>query len=245
MSAAQNIYDNPVFFDGYRKLRENPDSANILLEKPALFELSPDLTGKIVLDLGCGYGKNCAEFYRRGAKSVVGVDISEKMLEVAKSENHGIRFERLDMNDLSALKGKFDVIFSSLAAHYIEDFDKFAEAVSGSLNSGGYFIFSQEHPLTTAPVKGASWAKDADGNADHYILTDYGNTGERNTSWIVDSVIKYHRTFSEILNALINAGLAIEKLIEPIPSREIISRLPGYAKDLHKPSFLLARARKY
>ncbi len=62
MKVVQNIYDDPVFFEGYRKLRGNPDSANALQEKPALFALSPDLGGKSVLDLGCGYGENCATF---------------------------------------------------------------------------------------------------------------------------------------------------------------------------------------
>jgi SAM-dependent methyltransferase len=69
----QNIYDNPVFFDGYKKLRDNPNNANILEEKPALFSLSPDLCNKNVLDLGCGYGENCAAFKRLGAYKVVGI----------------------------------------------------------------------------------------------------------------------------------------------------------------------------
>ncbi len=100
-NSLQNIYDNQPFFDGYKKLRENPDSANILEEKPALFSLAPDLAGKAVLDLGCGYGENCAEFKRLGASRVVGIDISEKMLEVTKNENTGIKFIRVDMSDLS------------------------------------------------------------------------------------------------------------------------------------------------
>lgn len=79
----QNIYDDQTFFDEYKKLRENSDSANNLIEKPALFNLCPDLNGKKVLDLGCGYGENCDKFKSMGALKVTGVDISEKMLEVA------------------------------------------------------------------------------------------------------------------------------------------------------------------
>lgn len=103
---SQNIYDNQTFFDGYKKLRENPYSANNLEEKPALFSLAPDLTGKAVLDLGCGYGENCAEFKRLGAAKVTGIDISEKMLEVAKDDHPDIEFIRADMSDLSFVKGK-------------------------------------------------------------------------------------------------------------------------------------------
>lgn len=114
-NSSQNIYDNQTFFDGYKKLRDNPDSANILEEKPALFSLAPDLTGKAVLDLGCGYGENCAEFKRLGASRVVGIDISEKMLEVAKNENTEIEFIKADISDLSFIDGRFDLVFSSLA----------------------------------------------------------------------------------------------------------------------------------
>ena len=80
MDTSQNIYDNPEFFKGYIALRQNPHSANEMLEKPALFSLAPVLDGKRVLDLGCGCGENCAEFFRRGAASVTGLDISEHAL---------------------------------------------------------------------------------------------------------------------------------------------------------------------
>ena len=244
MTDTQNIYDNPIFFDGYRKLRQNPDSANILLEKPALFSLAPDLTGKTVLDLGCGYGENCAHFKNLGANRVVGVDISEKMLEVAKAETSGVEYIRLDMNDLSNLQGRFDVVFSSLAVHYIEDFRKLCEQIARLLNSKGVFIFSQEHPITTAPLGGISWTKDEEGNRLYYNLSDYTKNGIRETKWFVDGVVKYHRTFSEVFNSLIDSGFFIKKTVEPIADMDTIRRLPNYDSDLHKPDFLLVKAEK-
>ena len=79
----QNIYDNPEFFSGYYELRSRSDNYNELLEQPAMANLLPDLHGKSVLDLGCGFGRNCADFVHRGARRVVGIDISEKMLNAA------------------------------------------------------------------------------------------------------------------------------------------------------------------
>lgn len=76
--AKQNIYDNEIFFDGYKKIRENKFSANNLFEIPALLSLLPDLEGKRILDLGCGFGEHCKMFVAQGAKAVVGIDISEK-----------------------------------------------------------------------------------------------------------------------------------------------------------------------
>ncbi|MDR3599806.1 MAG: class I SAM-dependent methyltransferase [Desulfosporosinus sp.] len=242
----QNIFDNEVFFQGYKNLRENPNSANILEEKPAIFSLLPDLTGKKVLDLGCGYGENCNLFSKMGAKKVVGIDVSSKMLAIANAENSGdnILYENICMENIFSINEKFDVVVSSLAIHYIHDFSKLVSNVNRLLNDYGIFVFSQEHPLTTAPKDGANWFKNADGSITHYKLTDYAINGERTVSWLVDGIRKYHRTFSSIINALIDADFTIKKMLEPVPTKEIIARDPSFAKDLHKPNFLVIKAER-
>ena len=242
----QNIYDNQTFFDGYKKLRDNPSAANIIVEKPALFSLCRSFAGKTVLDLGCGYGENCKEISKAGAKSVVGLDISKKMLAVAEQENkcENVTFIEMSINDLAEFDQKFDVILSSLAVHYIENFDKMLQNINRLLNDDGLFIFSQEHPLKTALKKESYWSLDDDGNILHYNLTDYSSLGERKTSWIIDEVIKYHRSFSSILNSIIDVGFIIEKVIEPLPDEATMNQYPAYKKYYHKPDFLLIRARK-
>ena len=62
--------------------------------------------------------------------------------------------------------------------------------------------------------------------------------------WYVDGVEKYHRTFSEIINSVINAGFSIEKVKEPLPSEFAISRRNGLAKEFIKPSFIIIKALK-
>ena len=71
--STQNIFDNQTFFDGYKALRNGECNANDLIEQPAMRKLIPDLSGKSVLDLGCGYGHNCIDFLRIGAEMVVGM----------------------------------------------------------------------------------------------------------------------------------------------------------------------------
>ena len=242
----QNIYDNQIFFDGYKKLRSNPSAANDIVEKPALFSLSPNLQNKSILDIGCGYGENCVEFIKMGASSVTGLDISVKMLEVAENENTSpnIKYINKSMTDLNEIAEKYDVIFSSLAVHYIEDFDKLIKDVYNLLNQGGYFIFSQEHPLTTALLTQNYWTCNEEYERIHYNLTTYALEGERKVTWIVDGVIKYHRTMSSIINSLSNAGFIINKMLEPIPSKEIMNQYPSYKRYIHKPDFLLIKAKK-
>ncbi|WP_235828981.1 class I SAM-dependent methyltransferase [Anaerosacchariphilus polymeriproducens] len=242
----QNIYDNETFFEEYKMLRERDGNANILVEKPALFSLVPELNGKDVLDLGCGYGENCLEFVRRGAKIVVGIDISDKMLQIAKKENLGEKVEYIHMcmEDILHLNRKFDCIFSSLAVHYVKDFEKLIKDIYQLLNPGGYFIFSQENPMNTCFADGSRWTKDKDGNVICANLYHYSVDGERRTTWFVDGVVKYHRTFSSIINVLVDTGFCLDKLIEPIPDEKIMKNYPEYLKEIHKPDFLLVKAYK-
>ena len=245
--STQNIFDNETFFNGYRALRNSDCNANDLIEQPAMRKLLPDLNGKSVLDLGCGYGHNCADFVSRGAARVVGIDISEKMLAVAEKESADpkIEYRNMSMTDISALDEKFDFIYSSLAFHYVRDFDIFARDMYSLLNVGGQLLFSQEHPIITATVDGAGhFNKNENGEKVSYTFSNYNQPGERRIHWYVDGVIKYHRTFSDIINALARAGFVIENVCEPTPEDWVIEKVPAGVKEYIKPNFLIVKAKK-
>ncbi len=245
--STQNIFDNQTFFDGYKALRDGDCNANDLIEQPAMRKLIPDLSGKSVLDLGCGYGHNCIDFINRGAMNVVGIDISEKMLSVANRESahEKIRYINMSMTDIGKLNEKFDFIYSSLAFHYVKDFEAFAKEMYSVLNVGGQLLFSQEHPIITATVDGKGhFNKDEKGNRISYTFSDYNRSGERRVHWYIDGVIKYHRTFSDIITALAYAGFVIEEVCEPTPEAWAIEKLPTMAKEYIKPNFLIVKARK-
>ena len=240
----QNIYDDPEFFAGYLAARGRPDNYNVLIEQPEIKKLLPDLKGKRVLDLGCGYGENCADFVRAGAEKVVGVDLSEKMLAVARSDNDDakITFLRMDISDIDRLDGKFDLIFSALVFHYVEDFESHAKKLYDKLDDGGVLIFSQFHPLHTAGGDGFNLGED--GSAVSYNLRDYARPGIRRIDWIVDGVEIYHRTFEGILNPLSDAGFIIRKIVEATPSEEALAIRPKLARHFIRPCFLIVKARK-
>lgn len=244
----QNIFDNETFFNGYKQLRANDDNYNEQLEQPAMRNLLPDAGGKSVLDLGCGYGHNCIDFVKRGASDVVGIDISRRMLEVAEKESFHkkITYLNMSMTDLSVFSQKFDLIYSSLAFHYVNDFVTFAKDMYSLLNSGGYLLFSQEHPLITATYGGEHhYNKDEKGNYLSFTFSDYGKPGRRDTFWYVDGVEKYHRRFSDIINALCNAGFIIDTVCEPLPDEKATEKIPSVlAKEQIKPTFLIIKAKK-
>ena len=243
----QIIFDDETFFKSYMELRERDDNHNELLEQPAMKKLLPDMSGKAVLDLGCGCGHNCMDFVNSGAASVVGVDISEKMLERAREESNceKIEYINMSMTNIKKLGRKFDVIYSSLAFHYIEDFAAFAEDMYSVLNSGGYLLFSQEHPLNTATDGGnGHYNRDEDGNRISYTFSNYNQPGKRVIKWVVDGVIKYHRTFSNIINAIVSAGFIIETVEEPVPEQWAIEKRPDIIKEFIKPCFIIVKAKK-
>ncbi|MBE6902400.1 MAG: class I SAM-dependent methyltransferase [Ruminococcaceae bacterium] len=244
----QNIFDNEEFFEGYTKLRGNDKCLNDLLEQPAMAELLPDLTGKTVLDLGCGCGKNCVDFIRRGAERVVGIDISEKMLAVAraKSVHKNIKYRRLSMTEISALDMKFDLVYSSLAIHYVEDFSRLMRDICALLNEGGILLYSQEHPIVTAAIssENAHFNYNDSGERVSYTFSDYNRAGKRTKSWIVDGVVKYHRPMGQLLTDIIDSGLSLKKVVEPVPKRWAVDKLPTIVKEYIKPNFLIIKAEK-
>lgn len=242
----QNIYDNEIFFNGYFNLRQNDNNANNIFEKPALFSLLPTLNNKTVLDLGCGYGEHCIHFIEKGAKRVVGIDISKKMLAIAKAENANqiITYLNIPMEDIGELQERFDIVVSSLAFHYVEDFQTLITNIYRLLNGGGVLAFSQEHPINTCFSNGSRWTKDEKGEKLFANISNYSIDGERESFWFVERVKKYHRTFSTIMNTLINSGFQINKLIEPVPTSKMVNDYLEYKDLLHKPDFLLVKAIK-
>ena len=178
---------------------------------------------------------------------MVGLDISEKMLQIAQAQNanDAIRYLKMSMTDIAELQEGFDFIYSNMAFHYIEDFAAFAKTLFSVLDSGGVLLFAQEHPVITATIDGKGhFNKSLSGKKLSYVLSDYGIPGERVTRWFVDGVVKYHRRISDILNALTDAGFVIERVEEPLPEEWVTKKYPAYADERIKPTFLIVKARK-
>src|SRR5260370_30628781 len=108
---AQNIYDNPELFGGYSQLLRSREGLDGAAEWPALRALLPDMKGRSVLDLGCGFGWFCRWAREAGATSVTGVDVSEKMLERARADtkDSAITYQRADLQDFAIQPASVDL----------------------------------------------------------------------------------------------------------------------------------------
>lgn len=242
----QNIYDNNDFFQQYQEIRARESNYNNLLEQPNIRSLVPDLTGKSVLDIGCGTGDFAAFCLSQHAAFVTGIDISQNMILAAKQKysHHQLQFIQSAFEDVTVTKDSVDLISSSLAFHYFADFDQLLNKVSEALRENGVLLFSMEHPIVTANKGGDDWIVDGKGNPIYFALDHYHEEGSRTQTWLVEGVVMYHRTISTIINSLIKHGLQIEKIVEPTPTEDAINKLPGIAKEMRRPSFLIIRAKK-
>jgi SAM-dependent methyltransferase len=201
----------------------------------------PDLSGKRVLDLGCGFGWFCRWAREQGAAQVTGIDVSEKMLARARETTRDttITYGQGDMETLTLPHVAFDLVYSSLALHYIKDAARLFGEIHASLAPGGAFVFSTEHPLFMAPSHPA-WTEH-DGRK-VWPLDSYLKEGERRTDWLASGVQKYHRSLGTTLNALIAAGFTLKHIEEWGPTDAQIADTPALAEERDRPTFLLVSA---
>jgi len=235
----QNIYDDPSFFACYKDLRQNDTGINGALEVPAVRRLLPDLYGKRVLDLGCGFGDLARYARRSGAASVMALDVSARMIEEARrlTNDSNITYVRGAIEDYVPAPDSFDLVVSSMALHYVLDYRTVAQRAFDALRPCGRFVFSVEHPICTANPVG--WISDGLGSALYWPLDRYHEEGRRNTKWFVDGVIKYHRTVATYVNTLLATGFELECLDEPVPTPEASVGRPELQAHCRRPPILV------
>ncbi|MDM1020295.1 class I SAM-dependent methyltransferase [Acinetobacter sp. VNK23] len=240
----QNKYDDPQFFHEYSKMPRSLYGLEAAGEWSIFRTYMPDLVSKKVLDLGCGYGWHCQFAAEQGAASVIGIDLSEKMLQQAKelTTSANVYYQQIAIEDFEADAGSFDVIISSLALHYIEDIYTIFKKAAYFLSTHGELYYSVEHPVFTACTQ-QNWHYDLYGNPLHWPVDDYFNQGERKSSFLGSEVIKYHRTIETHINSLLRAGFSITTLIEPVPPLEMIEKM-GWENELRRPMMLIIKAKK-
>ena len=246
--AKQNIYDNDVFYENFKGLRSDEINFNDVIETPIITSMLPDLKDKKILDIGCGMGQHAVQYSKAGAESVLGIDISEKMLGFARANNSAdnITYLRLAFEELEQIDDRFDVITSSLAFDYSEDFGMLLKKIYALLEDGGYMVFSMSHPISTA-YDGVydRYTRTKDGVRLYANLHNYGIEGERHFKWVVDDYEVYHRKISTLINCIASAGFIIEECQESTVPEEILKEHPDmFGGVVHQPDFIFFRCRK-
>jgi SAM-dependent methyltransferase len=181
------------------------------IEKEAL----GNVAGKHLLHLQCQFGLDTFSWARRGA-IVTGVDISDESIKRAneikvKAGLEDTEFVRCDVLDLiGVIDKKFDIVFQSYGTHcWISDIYRWADVVAHYLKPGGIFFIVDDHPIKVIfydpPLNYFDTEPEYTPNAPDYCDTEYRIKGE---------LVEWQHPLSEIINALIEAGLVIEHVGE-------------------------------
>jgi SAM-dependent methyltransferase len=242
----QNIYDDPAFFAGYSTLERFGAGWERAMEHADLLALLPDVAGCRALDLGCGAGQLAHHLATVGAAEVVGIDVSERMLALARADraHPRVTYHRGAIEELAFPPARFDLVVSSLVLHYMHDYPGLIRRIAEWLAPGGVLVYSTEHPIFTARLPGDGWVLDDAGRRTWWGLDRYAEEGTREETWFGVGVRKVHRMVATLINGLLDAGLMIERVVEPVPSEQWLDAHPLAREERRRPVFLLVRARK-
>jgi ubiquinone/menaquinone biosynthesis C-methylase UbiE len=169
-----------------------------------------EVTGKDVLEVGCGAAQFGIELAKRGAK-VTGIDLSAEQLRHARENvrRAGVeyRVERGNAEDLSRFRGgSFDMVTSDFALGFI-DLDRLLPEVARVLRPGGFCAFSWSSPILDC----MTWEGEAPllrFVRSYFDRKPFVEKGK-------DPTYEFKRTYGDWVRAFVRAGLILEDLIEP------------------------------
>lgn len=208
---------------------------NAYYDRPAMLGLIGPMAGLRVIDLGCGHGSYVEAALQQGATHVVGIDGSSQMCQIAR-ERTGGRAEILCADLARPLDmlapASFDLVISALALHHLADWGHVMGEIHRILCPGGRLVFSIGHPIPdlAASPSGAYFEIEL-------IREEWPSYGIEMPS--------YRRSLTATVDPVLDAGLVIERILEPRPVPALKDIDPeAFAVLDRSPNFFCIRARK-
>jgi len=219
---------------------------------PFTFQCLGDVSGKAVLDIGCGEGGYSRELTKRGA-TVTAVDCAEHAIEYCRSkaeeEQLKITYHLRNSCDLYDIADNaFDIVLSSMMLMDCEDFEGTVREITRVLKPGGRLFASVCHPCFTAAPSGGGIGRSEERGIDRkVVVSNYFEPKE----WEAPikrgggaKVVWRHRTFEDYVKMFVKCGLTIVDLHEPVPTDEQAAVDVGIAWMQKIPIFLFWELRK-
>jgi len=223
------VNDYDVLAEAYTASNET-SLFNAYYERPAILALAGDVTGRRILDAGCGSGPLFAALRDRGAL-MAGFDSSAGMLEQARrrlGDGADLRVAELG-RPLPYPDGAFDDVVASLVLHYLEDWGPALAELRRVLKPGGRLIVSVDHPFAIVGFQREAGLK-----------ADYFATYNWTEDWTMDGLTVpmsfWNRPLHAMTDAFTTAGFRISVISEPDPVPEARELFPDMLAE--KPSFL-------
>lgn len=216
---------------------------NAYYDRPNTLSLLPDLSGKRVLDAGCGPGHYAEALLECGA-DVVAFDVTPEFVDITQARVGDratvLRADLLEPLDF-AESASFDVVLCPLVLDYIEDLQPVFDEFLRVLKPDGVFIYSVGHPFS-------DWLYVQRLRDDH--TGSYFETEQFTATWDgfgdpKPQITSFRRPLEAHVNTLIQAGFILDHLLEAKPAPEMQQTDPQeFAKLSRDPGFIVFRARK-
>ena len=206
----------------YEMARAREDSLDRLVEWPAQRDLLGDVTGRSVLDVGCGNGAKLAELVGDGATASVGVDISGNFLSAEPPDFEFIQGDLSELGSVPGLAGrKFDRILLLQSFGYARDPVRTLQGVRTMLADDGFILLTKTQPIRYA-VEQAEQIGTSLGE-EYFSASPFSYASHWNNQI---TLTKRPYTISDLINIFSAAGLWIETAIEPQLSDDARRRYP-------------------
>jgi SAM-dependent methyltransferase len=206
----------------YERARTREDSLDRLVEWPAQRDLLGDVTGRSVLDVGCGNGGKLAELVGDGATASVGVDVTGNFLS---AQPPGLEFIRGDLSELDSVPGlagrTFDRILFLQSFGYAKNPVRTLQAARAMLADDGFILLTKTQPIRYA-VERAEQNETSLGE-EYFSTAPFSYLSGWNDQI---TLTKRPYTISDLINVFSAAGLWIETAIEPQLSEDARRRYP-------------------
>lgn len=201
---------------------DEPSNPLIEAESKMLAGIIGDVAGKKILDLGCGTGRHAILLARAGA-IVTGVDFSEEMLAVARTNAAGLNIDIINAEIHAVpLQDQFDLILCSLVLSHLPNLLPAMQEMSRLLRPGGRIIITD--------LRTDHWFRKA------RKIRKFG-------TFVTDG---YKHTLADYRTAIASSGLVLERLSRIYFDDAIVARFRwffylkyiavGYAFEITKPS---------
>ena len=219
------------------------DGADAEYEEQILPLAAEELQGmNDVLDVGCGDGQVSRLVKRLGAQFVAGIDPTWNQVTVAAGRGGGLHVSKAGADGLPFFDESFDAVVAGLVFEHIQDVDTAISEVARVLRPGGRFCFFLNHPLLQTP--GSGWIDDQilDPPEQYWRIGPYLIEQESNEEVEKDIFIPFiHRPLSRYVNALIENGLYVQRMLEPAPPPGFLARAAEYEDASTIPRLLYLR----
>ncbi len=240
MKSDLEIWNNAA--EHWSKLVSNSSSLRTVQLQSATEALLTDLSGKKVLDAGCGEGIFTKFTADHGAEAT-GIDGAREMVTKAKQNYPNLNFQIADLlQPLPFTNQVFDLVLASMVLMHLKNAETFVGECKRTLKPKGFFIFSVLHPCFNFPTMSLYksfmdklFFRKPSGLSYNYYQKD---DSRRFESSLNQQLTHYHRTLEDYSKLLSDNGFVITKIVEPheLPAEflkthqkvEYVTRLPRF-----------------